>query len=620
MKGFVRIMALSMLAVVEHPVSAGGGAVAAQVSAASGIAALSKARAASGGAAWNHIKGIHGEGQIEVSRLPGTWSRDEDLSSGRWAVRADVGVFRTAEGFDGNARWRQDPSGGVHPLNGAFSRQASVTEAWLTRRGWLQPDAEHARIGRASMQAEDDRSFIVIDAVPRGGQRVQLWLDAATYALDRTIRTMPISTLTVRYGDYRLVSGVRLPFTIESRDSGSSDLELVRVARWIAQDRVDGAAFAAPTAPDDTTLAGETTVPLETDGLITVEAKLNGRAFDFILDSGGHNIITPAVAEALGVHPVGEGASGGAGAGELAQRYVRIDRVDIGDAMLTDQHFFVIPLQYGTIERSTRAPLAGLLGLEMFERFAMRLDYPRKTLTLRKLASYRHQGRGRAVPVTFDDDMPLLEGRIDGVAGLIALDTGNSSTMVVQSVWARKHGLAEKLKRGIETVSYGAGGASPNWASRVATLEIGGTVLKRPIVRYAEDKVGAFSSQTEAANIGTDTLANFVLDFDYGNGVIWFTYEPGYVSLPFNRGGLRAIKERSESFRVTLVLPGSPAAQAGIERDDEIVAIDGIHAAQMSGRELTHKLVQQAGTEIALTLRRGNNQREARLRLTEMLP
>jgi predicted aspartyl protease len=431
---------------------------------------------------------------------------------------------------------------------------------------------------------------------------------------------MPISTLTVRYRDYRLVSGVRLPFTIEAHDSGSSDVELVRVARWIRQDRFDSAAFTAPKAPDDTTLAGETTVPLETDGLITVEARLNERAFDFILDSGGHNIITPAVADALGVHPVGKGASGGAGAGELAQQYVRIDRVDIGDATLTDQHFFVIPLQYGTVERGARAPLAGLLGLEMFERFAMRLDYPRKTLTLRKLASYRHQGHGRAVPITFDDDMPLLEGRINGVAGLIALDTGNSSTMVVQSVWARKHGLAEQLKQGIETVSYGAGGASRNWASRIATLEIDGTELKRPLVRYAEDKVGAFSSQTEAANIGTDTLANFVLDFDYGSGVIWFTYEPGYVSLPFNRGGLRAIKEGPESFRVTLVLPGSPAAQAGIERDDQIVAIDGIQAALMSGRDFTHKLVAPVGTEIALTLRRGNDEHDARLRLIEMLP
>ncbi|HEY3180212.1 MAG TPA: aspartyl protease family protein [Casimicrobiaceae bacterium] len=619
MKRFAQLIAFGLLAAVEQRASASDGAVAAQLTAASGIAALSRVRAASGGDAWGRIKGLRAEGEIETSRLPGTWSRDEDLSNGRWAVRADVRVFRTAEGFDGSMHWRQDVSGGVHPLNGAFSRRASVTEAWLTRRGWLRPDAGHARIERVSMQKENGRSFVVIDAAPQGGQRVQLWFDAATYALDRTVRTMPISTLTVRYSDYRFVSGVRLPFTIESRDSGTSDVETVHVTSWIPTD-LASLAFAAPKAPDDTTLDGETTIPLETDGLITVEAKLNGRAFDFILDSGGHNIITPAIADALGVHPVGAGASGGAGAGELAQQYVRIDRVDIGAATLTDQHFYVIPLQYGTVERGRRAPLAGLLGLEMFERFAMRLDYPNKTLTLRRLAEYRHQGGGRAVPITFDDDMPLLEGRIDGVAGLIALDTGNATTTIVQSVWARKHGLAERLKRGIETVSYGAGGASRNWASRIATLEIGGTVLHRPIVRYAEDKAGAFSSRTEAANVGTDALANFVLDFDYANGVIWFTYEPGYAPLPFNRAGLRAIKEVPEAFHVALVLPGSPAAEAGIERDDRIVAIDGIQAAQMSGRELTHKLAQPAGTEIAFTLRRGNDDRKTRLRLIEMLP
>ncbi|TMG96988.1 MAG: PDZ domain-containing protein [Betaproteobacteria bacterium] len=103
-------------------------------------------------------------------------------------------------------------------------------------------------------------------------------------------------------------------------------------------------------------------------------------------------------------------------------------------------------------------------------------------------------------------------------------------------------------------------------------------------------------------------------------GVIWFTHEPGYVSLPFNRGGLRAIKEGPESFRVTLVLPGSPAAEAGIERNDQIVAIDGVQAAQMSGRDFTHKLVQPVGSELALKLRRGNEEREVRMPLIEMLP
>src|SRR5204863_148356 len=236
---------------------------------------------------------------------------------------------------------------------------------------------------------------------------VQLWFDDRTHLLDRTVRTMPISTLTVRYGDYRRVAGVQLPFIIESRDSSTSDVETIHVDRWTLTAQFDERTFTAPEPPDDCTLEHETTVPLDIDGLVVVSAKLNGRAFDFILDTGGHNIVTPAVAEMMGLTPV------------------------------------------------------------------------------------------------------------------------------VQAVWARKDGLAARLKRGVETVSYGAGGASRNWASRIDSLEIGGTVLKRPIVRYAEDTAGAFSSRTEAANIGTDVLANFVLDFDYASGVIGFSYEPGFIPLPF---------------------------------------------------------------------------------------
>jgi len=53
-------------------------------------------------------------------------------------------------------------------------------------------------------------------------------------------------------------------------------------------------------------------------------------------------------------------------------------------------------------------------------------------------------------------------------------------------------------------------------------LELGGVKLPRVIGRYAEDRKGAFSSRTEAGTIGNEVLANFVLDFDYGNERIWF--------------------------------------------------------------------------------------------------
>lgn len=583
---------------------------------------LAKARAATGGAAWDRVAAIEGRGHISTSGLQGMWQRTEDLRTGRFVMHADLGVFRIAEGHDGQRRWRQDPSGGVHDLNGAFARQATATQAWLARRGWLRPDAGGAKLGPVhEATGEDCQPCLVFDAKPIGGQSVQMWFDADSHRLVRSVRETSISTLTERYGDHRDAGGLWLPHRIESRDSGSPDVEVIEVREWATLAAVKPTAFSRATPPDDTTLEGETTVPIELDGAPVVRAKLNGRDYDFILDTGGHSIITPEVAKELGLAPEGMGASGGAGEGTTAQQYTRIDKLQIGQATMRDQHFYVLHFPYATVERGPRPPLAGLLGLELFERFGARLDYRAKTLTLRKLEGYRHRGGGVAVPITFDDDMPLLEGRIDGIPALIALDTGNGGSTVIQWRWAQSQGMAERMKReGIETVSYGAGGASRNWGTRLRSFEVGGLKVERPIVRYAEDKAGAFSSRTEAANIGTQMLQHFAIDIDYGRGVIWFEALPGYTEPPFNRAGLRAMKPAAEAFEVVLVSPGSPAAAAGVKQGDRIVAVDGVPAVRLSGSDLRGKLLQPAGSAVKLTLQRDGALQEVALSLVEMLP
>ena len=457
-------------------------------------------------------------------------------------------------------------------------------------------------------------------ATPPGGQAVELWFDARTHLLARSMRRMPISTQAVAYADYRAVDGLQLPHRIEAGDVGSSNLDTVTVARWSRTAPRD-AAFAEAVPPADTTLAAPTTVPVEIDGEVTLQATLNGRTYDFILDTGGHDIITPAVAQALGLKPAGASESGGAGAGTIAQQDVRVASLRIGAATLRDQHFYVIPLQYSTVERGARPALAGILGLELFERLAVRLDYAARTLTLRTFAqAARETRRGTPVPIYFDDDSPLLDGRIEGKPGLIALDTGNSGSTVVQAVWAKRNDLADTLKRGFETVSYGAGGESRNWASRLGRLEIGGQVLEHQIGRYAEDSAGSFSSITEAANVGTDVLANFALDFDYRHGTIWFDPRPGHVAPPFNRSGVRAYKEDATAFLVALVTPGSPAAEAGLKKGDRIVSVDGVPAERLSGSALFAKNTQAPGTVVEFGIADGTTTRRVNLALREQLP
>jgi C-terminal processing protease CtpA/Prc len=102
--------------------------------------------------------------------------------------------------------------------------------------------------------------------------------------------------------------------------------------------------------------------------------------------------------------------------------------------------------------------------------------------------------------------------------------------------------------------------------------------------------------------------------------VAWFQFRAGHVSRPFNRAGMSAVKDDPGAFRVTLVVPKSPAAQSGLETGDLILMVDGASARQLSGRNLSDKLIQAAGTEVVLATTRAGAARTAIVSLREMLP
>jgi C-terminal processing protease CtpA/Prc len=224
------------------------------------------------------------------------------------------------------------------------------------------------------------------------------------------------------------------------------------------------------------------------------------------------------------------------------------------------------------------------------------------------------------VPITFADDIPLVPARLNGKAGDFALDSGNGASLVVQHVWAEKNGLAEEMKRGVAMMSFGSGGASKNWASRIADFEVGGSTFHRVIARYVEDKEGSVSSRTEAGNIGTEVLANFTLDFDYAHNVIWFKSVSGFTPSPFSRSGMSLYRDSPGSLVVVNTAPGGPADLAGIRAGDAIVSIADKSATAMMSRELMQTFTQAAGTKVPIVYRRKGQQENATIELKELLP
>jgi hypothetical protein len=582
---------------------------------------LAKARAAYGKASSEQLGVLVEIGTELSSGLKGRWRYVVDGIDGRMHESVDFGPYRLAAVWDGRDYWRQDHSGGVHSLNSSFARANAASEAWLARRAFLSDGAGRARLAPLPSRASEGRNYQRLRATPPQGQPIELWFDQASGLLARSVWEMPVDVRTIRYEDYRQTGRLLIPYRIIRQD-GDYAPDTLTIEHADVAAPAEPNEFAAPRTPDDTTVAnGEVSVPISYDGDLVVEAMLNGKGpFSFILDTGGHDILTPQAAKLLGIAGVGAGQSGGAGAGTLAEQYTRVDLVEIGGVAIRDQSFIIVPLQYDTVERGSRPPLAGILGVELFERLGIQINYRDRTLTFRPLKD-ASSGRGVAVAMAFSDDQPTFRARIDGIVGDCGLDTGNSGALVVQGHWAGRNGLAERMRRGVQTAGFGAGGISRNWAIR-SDVEVAGQQFSGVTAYYAEDRKGSFASRTEAGNIGNEIYENFTLTFDYSRNLVWFkpVRDSAHAVFTYSRTGMSVYKPAADAFAVAIVIPHGPAAEAGIAEGDRILAVNEIPASKLSGWDMRRLSRQSPGTELRLAVLHLGGVRPVAVALREVLP
>jgi hypothetical protein len=580
-------------------------------------AQIRAARAAFGSAA--AVRELRATGTAETSGMRGTAEIDEDVVDGRNAQRFRIPVLGDFSSvYDGTMRWQQDVSGGVHPLDAPFARQLARTDAYVARRGYLDAN-DSAKLRCLGERKIDGRPMVTIRAVPPGGQPADLAFDPQTHLLWSVSERLPISTQVTRYGDYRDVNGLALPFEVRSGTLFEPDDGFVfRVRRYELRARASAAGFTKPRETDAVRMLGgarSTTVPVAIEGRqLLVWASIDGHApMPFIFDTGGHAILTTKAARTLGLRAVGAGVSGGSGSGTIGVKYATVSRIGIGKAELRDQHMLVIDYPYEFYERGRRIPLAGILGLEFFERFATHIDYGLKTLTLVPLARATPPSGTVPVPIRFQEDVPLARAAVDGYAGDFEVDTGNAGSLILFGTFVDRTGLGNWYRSGVVSIGHGTGGTNTGRFENVRTFSVGGQTLNGVRTDFTHMASGSFSSWTEAGNFGYAVLLHYSPTFDYARQMLYLNPHAAAAVEAVNRTGIAFTKNRPEAFDVETVRPNSPASIAGIVAGDTIVAVNGRPAADYSRADLVALAALPPGTKLSMRVRHGKVEREMTL-------
>jgi hypothetical protein len=485
---------------------------------------LAQLRAAAGGAAWDRVAAVTAVGQKTSFGLKGPYRASEDLATGRFVRRADYGLLRNAEGLDAAGRWRMDNSGWVHPLDSDEARAVAVTEAWLAARRYLFPERANAAFEALTPATEAGRAFDRILATPAAGRAVTLWIGRSDRLLARATLQLSSHPETLRYRDYRPVDGLMLPFEILTENGDQIETGDARVERYSVDAAAPpdlnrplaGPADAAVDAPSGVAHAAFRLDPLS--GFPIVEARVNGQGLLlFILDTGGHDILTPAAAKALGLPLGGSGFSLGAGQGSTPTQFTKVAKVELGEARMSDQPFVVLQLDLGQAAdaQGRPTPISGIIGLELFERFTVSLDYAGGRLALSAPAP---QAEASGAPIRFTSDMPLAEASVDGRAGWFGLDTGNNTDVILYRAWVAAKGLPAWFEISADVAGAGVGGPVAFRRGRAGALSLAGVEVKGVPVLLPGENMGGLSSTSEAGNIGESVLSHYRVTFDYAHG------------------------------------------------------------------------------------------------------
>ena len=367
----------------------------------------------------------------------------------------------------------------------------------------------------------------------------------------------------------------------------------------------------------------ESVVPVSVEaGEVIVDVSINGRGpYPLMFDTGAEDTVTPETAAALGLKTEGTGTFRDSGGGSLPIAFTRVAAVRLGDAEMTDQPFAVLALPRYLTDRGNRPPIAGFIGYELLARFAARLDYDNRTLTLKPGRDFRYEGKGVRVPLVFAGNTPAVMAAADGTEGRFVVDTGSTGALTLRRAFVEDHGLEARHPSALRIKSIGVAGPFETILMRLDRFDIAESRIDRPATRYASiDKEGLPFTDIDGS-IGYEILRQFVITFDYRRGELWFERSKAFGTRTGQGGaGFQAVRMEGAGFGVTTVVPNTSAAEAGLQVGDVITEIDGLSTVPMSQGEFAERMRRPVGTLVRLGTVRDGAPRPVALTLKDVLP
>lgn len=333
--------------------------------------------------------------------------------------------------------------------------------------------------------------------------------------------------------------------------------------------------------------------------MMVIQLEINHRGpYNFILDTGsGLMLITdPLLVDSINLRYKKRIKVIGLGDGSDLDAWM-VPALTVGLKGIEGKNMSAAILTKDVLELSAFAGIQihGLIGYDFFNSFPVKINFADSTITAfstHKLPSWR---KGTRIPLLIEDKKPYLNASIAFKEGAqlpvkLIIDLGAGYPLSIESGWNSNGTMPEKY---IAAANLGIGLSGPvnGYMGRVNQMEFGSYRFQQVITAFPDSCSALSKLQTvkRDGSIGIDLLKRFVVLFDYRQGYI--NLKPNYAfKQPFEHdmSGMEYFAAGTGFRRIIIcrVEPGSAADLLGIEKDDELLAINLKEVSRMTLQEI----------------------------------
>ncbi len=286
-----------------------------------------------------------------------------------------------------------------------------------------------------------------------------------------------------------------------------------------------------------------------------------------------------------------------------------------------NESILVLEEDYFKYAELTGLDVHGILGADFFRKYIVQIDFDNERITLHKPEYFKYNlKKHEEFQIEIKRNKPYLDAHLNIVGDTLRkvkllMDTGAALPLLLYTDIDTTLTIPPNAIPG--NVGRGLGGYLDGYKGRVNSLEMSPFLMKDVVTSFqlADSQYINNPAILNDRNgiLGNEVLSRFNIVIDYWHQKVYLRPNKKYkTTFKFDKSGISvsASGKNLTQYTVQYIIPNSPAAEAGVQKGDILMKINGKSTKLMSMNSIYEQFKKRSGKQMKLmVLRNGTTQK-----------